>query len=78
MVLFTPNHSQLLLDVTIFLPLRAVICWNNSLSAVCLRLICNLAVTCVKFGVRFGPNESTKRLIGADVRNRDICIISRN
>lgn len=76
MVVFTPNHPQLPVDVTILLPLQAVICWNNSLFAVCLHLICNLAVTCVKFGVRFAPNESAKRFIGADVRNGDICIIS--
>lgn len=34
----------------------SVSCWNNSLFAVRLLLMWSLAVTCIKFGVRFGPN----------------------
>lgn len=76
MALSTSNHFLLIWDVTILLPLRAVICQNNSLFAISLLLICNLAVICGKFGVRIGPNESTKQCIGSDFCNSDICIIS--
>lgn len=66
MIFFSKSFSKLILDVTTLQPLQAVICWNNSLFAIFLFVICNLEVISGELCMKIASNESTQQISRSD------------